>query len=144
VESGLQSRPGVDTIGSSLVGAAMHPFDLLTSRLSDFVAAREWRQFHTPRDMAMCLNVEAAELLELFLWTREGPGPHPAGAAPPSKAPLEEEAADVLISLLGFCDVAGIDLLDATARKLTALEDKYPVEHARGSAVKMDRRSPWT
>ncbi len=119
----------------------MHRFDQLAARLRGFVAAREWRQFHTPRDMAMCLNVEAAELLELFLWTREGPGPHPPGTAPPESDRLEEEAADVLISLLGFCDVAGIDLLEATAKKLDGLELKYPVDRARGSAVKMDHRS---
>ncbi len=119
----------------------MHRFDELTARLRDFVQARDWRQFHTPKDMAMCLNVEAGELLELFLWTREGPGPHAPGTAPPASERLEEEAADVLISLLGFCDVAGIDLLGATAKKLDALEFKYPVDLARGSAVKMDHRS---
>ena len=119
----------------------MHRFDHLIDHLRAFVAARDWRQFHTPRDMAMCLSVEASELLELFLWTREGSGPHPPGTAPPDKARLEEEAADVMISLLGFCDVAGIDLLAATAQKLEALESKYPVDLSRGSAVKMDHRS---
>ncbi len=118
----------------------MHRFDQLRDRLRAFVAARDWRQFHTPKDMAMCLNVESAELLELFLWTREGPGPHPPGTAPPDPKRLEEEVADVLISLLGFCDVAGLDLLKATDQKLDALELKYPVEQARGSAVKMDHR----
>jgi NTP pyrophosphatase (non-canonical NTP hydrolase) len=111
---------------------------VLRARLKCFVADRDWKQFHSPRNLAACLSVEAGELLELYMWTREGPGPHPPGAGPPERAKVEAEAADVLISLLNFCAEADIDLLDAAARKLTAIERKYPVAQARGVALRAD------
>lgn len=114
----------------------MHRYEALIERLKAFAAAREWQPFHTPRNLATCVSVEAGELLELYLWTREGPGPHPPGAGPPDPARLREEAADVLISLLQFAEVAGIDLLAAAEDKLDALAQKYPVALSRGSAVK--------
>lgn len=114
----------------------MHPYDELKDRLEAFVLDRDWRQFHSPKNLATCLSVEAAELLELFMWTREGPGPHPPGAGPPDPARIGEEVADVFLSLLNFCMVSGIDLAEVTAAKLDALAGKYPVELARGSAVK--------
>lgn len=117
---------------------AAHPFEALQARLRTFVAERDWKQFHSPRNLAACLSVEAGELLELYMWTREGPGPHPPGAGPPARAKVEAEAADVLISLLNFCAEAEIDLLDAAARKLTAIEQKYPVAQARGVALRAD------
>lgn len=114
----------------------MHPFDTLRARVDAFVDARDWQQFHTPRNLAACLSVEAAELLELYMWTREGPGPHPPGAGPPDRARVEEEAADVLISLLNFAATTGLDLPAIALRKLDALERKYPVAQARGNALK--------
>lgn len=114
----------------------MHPFDTLRDRLAEFVEARDWRQFHTPKNMAACLNVEAAELLELYMWTREGPGPHPPGAGAPDRAKVEAEAGDVLLCLLNFCAAADIDLLAAAQAKLTATAAKYPVDKARGVALK--------
>ena len=114
----------------------MHPFDTFRARLEGFVTEREWRQFHAPKNLATCLSVEAAELLELYMWTREGPGPHPPGAGPPPEARVREEVADVFISLLNFCAVTGIDPIAAAETKLDAIGLKYPVETARGSAVK--------
>ncbi|MCB9523019.1 MAG: nucleotide pyrophosphohydrolase [Myxococcales bacterium] len=114
----------------------MHPFDALRDRLAHFVEARDWAQFHTPKNMAACVSVEAAELLELFMWTREGPGPHPPGAGPPDRAKVEAEVGDVLLCLLNFCAAADIDLLAAAQAKLTATEAKYPVDKARGVALK--------
>ncbi len=118
-----------------------HPFDTLRADVAAFVAAREWRQFHSPRNLATCLAVEASELLELFMWTREGEGPHPPGAGPPPHEAIEGEVADVLISLLNFCAVSGVDPLAAARAKLAALEQKYPVSLARGSAVKDPTRA---
>ncbi len=113
-----------------------HPFDHLRRRVADFVDARDWQQFHSPKNLAMCLSVEAGELLELYLWSREGPGPHPPGAGQPARARIAEEAADVLISLLNFAAATDLDLPAVALAKLEALERKYPVEQARGSAVK--------
>ena len=113
-----------------------HAYDRLRSRLSEFVAERDWHQFHSPKNMAICLSVEANELLEHYTWTRSGPGPHPPGAAEPNPADVAGEVADVFLCLLNFCTVTGIDLLDETNRKLSQLGEKYPVHVARGSAIK--------
>lgn len=115
-----------------------HPYDALRARLVTFVAERDWKQFHSPRNLAACLSVEAGELLELYMWTRDGEGPHPPGAGPPDRLKVEAEAADVLISLLNFCAEADIDLLAAAERKLVAIERKYPVAQARGVALRAD------
>ncbi|MFN3200886.1 MAG: nucleotide pyrophosphohydrolase [Bradymonadia bacterium] len=112
----------------------------LQTRLAAFTKARDWGQFHTPRNLAACLSVEAAELLELFMWTREGPGPHPPGAGPPPEHRMREEIADVLLSLLNFASAVGIDPVQAALDKLNVLENKYPVHLARGSAVKASDR----
>lgn len=118
----------------------MHAFEALTARVIEFSEARDWRQFHTPKNLATCLSVEASELLELFMWTREQPPLPgeilPPGTEPPDPQAVADEVADVLISLLNFCAVSGIDPLAAAGSKLTRLADKYPVATARGSAIK--------
>ncbi|MEE2788798.1 MAG: nucleotide pyrophosphohydrolase [Myxococcota bacterium] len=113
-----------------------HPFDVLNDRLRTFVSERDWQQFHSPKNLAICLTVEAGELLEHFTWTREGPGPHPPGCTPPKRADIEDEAADILLCLLNFCTATRVDLLAAADAKLTRLAEKYPVSTARGSALK--------
>lgn len=110
--------------------------EALRRRLDQFARDRDWRQFHSPRNLAACLSVEAAELLELYMWTREGDGPHPPGAGPPDPQRVREEVGDVLLCLLNFATVTGVDLLTAAEEKLDALGRKYPVALARGSAVK--------
>jgi len=119
--------------------------EALRQRLGAFALARDWRQFHSPRNLAACLSVEAAELLELYMWTRDGEGPHPPGAGPPDPRRVREEVGDVLLCLLNFATVAGVDVLAAAEEKLDALAHKYPVALARGSAVKspgLDRSTP--
>ncbi len=100
-----------------------------------FVDARDWERYHSPRNVAMALSVEAAELLELFLWcSDDGPQPPVAARAPR----VAEEVADVAICLLNFCNRAGIDLSVAVRQKLAAAEDRYPVDRARGRLEKAD------
>ena len=113
-----------------------HAYDALRSRLREFVAERDWEQFHSAKNMAICLSVEANELLEHYTWTQTGPGPKPPGTREPEAAVVADEAADVFLCLLNFCAVTGIDLLHATDQKLSALGKKYPAETARGSALK--------
>ena len=112
----------------------------LTADVRAFSEARGWGQYHSPRNLAMAISVEAGELLELYLWSEDdGPQPihpdrHPAVAA---------EAADVLMCLLNFCDRAGIDLATAMREKLAVAERKYPVDRVHGKALKYDEYEEW-
>jgi NTP pyrophosphatase (non-canonical NTP hydrolase) len=98
-----------------------------------FNEAREWGQFHNPRNLAMCLSVEAGELLDLFLWSRdEGPQPPVEGR----RQAVEEELADVAWNLVNLADSLGVDLAAAFAAKAAKNEQKYPVERSRGRLEK--------
>lgn len=103
--------------------------------LRAFNAERDWGRYHSPRNLAMALSVEAAELLELYLWSSDD-GPQPPVASRADR--VADEAADCLICLLNFCEQAGIDLADAFARKLARNAERYPVERARGRMEKHD------
>ena len=112
----------------------------LTEWVRTFVEERDWQQFHSPRNLAMALSVEAGELLELFLWsTDEGPQP----AHPERQPKVADEAADVLMCLLNFCDRANIDLAAALESKLARAREKYPVERVRGKALKYHEYEEW-
>lgn len=101
----------------------------LRSLLRRFNADRDWGRYHSPRNLAMALNVEAGELLQLYLWSADdGPQPPVASRLPQ----VADEAADVAICLLNFCEQAGVDLAAAVEAKLAANAQKYPVEQARG------------
>lgn len=106
---------------------------VIRAELQAFNAERDWSQYHSPRNLAMAVSVEAGELLALYLWSADG-GPQPPVAARAPK--VEDEAADVLISLLNLCNVAGIDLAAAVERKLRANAERYPVEASRGRLEK--------
>lgn len=88
----------------------------------------------------MALSVEAGELLELFLWSADD-GPQPL--RPERSRQVADEAADVLMCLLNFCDRAGVDLAAALVSKLAEAERKYPVERVRGRALKYDEYEEW-
>ena len=105
-----------------------------------FSEARDWGQFHAPRNLAMALSVEANELLALYLWCKDE-GPQPLTDA--RTEAVADEAADVLMCLLNFAHRAGIDLESALARKLAKAAAKYPVERVRGSALKYDEYATW-
>ncbi len=102
-----------------------------------FAEARDWPQFHTPKNLAMALSVEAAELLECFQWLTPEQSAQITGR---ERHAVEEEVADVLLYLLRLSDVLGIDLLQAAQRKMAVNARKYPVALARGSARKYSRR----
>ena len=109
----------------------------LRGDLRRFAEVREWQQFHTPKNLAMALSVEAAELLECFQWLTPE---QCATLNATDRRAVEEEAADVLLYLLRLTDVMGIDLLQAARRKMTLNARKYPVALSRGSARKYSRR----
>lgn len=107
----------------------------LQAEVVAFAEARDWAQFHSPRNLAMALSVEAGELLELFLWSADD-GPQPLH---PARAPrVADEAADVLMCLLNLCARADIDLAAALRSKLARAAEKYPVDRVRGQALKYD------
>ena len=101
----------------------------IVGRLRQFRDARDWSQFHTPKDLAISVSVEAAELLELFQWRKEA---EPVDAALVEKA--SGEAADVFLYLLLLCDQLGVDLMAAANAKIDQNERRFPAEAARGVA----------
>lgn len=101
----------------------------LTERLKKFRDERDWQQFHTPKDLALSLSVETAELLELFQWR-----PEDEELDDYLKQKLESEVADVFSYLLLLCDRAGIDLEEATNKKIDLNEERFPVSVSRGVA----------
>ncbi len=110
----------------------------LREQVRKFADARDWAQFHTPKNLAMALAVEAAELMEHFQWLT----PQQSAQLPARrKRAVEEEIADVLIYLVRLSDVLGVDTLAAAFAKLSVNARKYPVALARGSAVKYSRRA---
>lgn len=114
---------------------------LLSERLRRFAAARNWEQFHSPKNLSMALAVEAAELMERFQWLTEEQS-NDLRDRPDDYAAVIEEMADVLIYLVRLADRLGVDLEAAVADKIHKNEAKYPVHLAYGTAVKYNRRSP--
>lgn len=105
----------------------------LRDRLRAFAAERDWEQFHSPKNLAIALSVEAAELLEHFQWLT---GPESESLSPDTRAEVEAELADVLIYLVRLADRLDVDLLDAAARKMVVNARKYPADEVRGRADK--------
>ncbi|PKO88699.1 MAG: nucleotide pyrophosphohydrolase [Betaproteobacteria bacterium HGW-Betaproteobacteria-12] len=113
----------------------MSALQALTSELLAFRDARDWRQFHSLRNLIVSLNLEAGELLELTQWKTDQEIDALPGDALAAEA-LRDECADILLYLLLIADNAGIDLLAAAQAKLLKNGEKYPVAKARGSRAK--------
>jgi NTP pyrophosphatase (non-canonical NTP hydrolase) len=113
--------------------APLDNLDTLRLRIREFAQARAWETYHTPKNLAMALTVEAAELLEPFQWlTAE----QSQNLSPAQHEAVRQEIADVLIYLTRLADLLDIDLLDAAASKLEINGRKYPVDKAHGNALK--------
>lgn len=108
------------------------PITDLQRRQRAFTAARDWEQFHTPKNLAMALAGEVGELLEIFQWLT----PEQAAEVMDGDraADVEDELADVFIYLARLADVLGVDLSEVARTKLARSEDRYPAEHVRGRA----------
>ena len=109
----------------------------LAVRLREFARERDWDQFHSPKNLAISVSIEAAELLELYQWSR-GQDDWNCLEDRAVRARTEEELADILLYVIRFADKAGIDLEKAALRKLERNAAKYPVEQFRGSDRKYD------
>lgn len=105
----------------------------LQKAMRDFAQARDWDQFHSPRNLAAALSVEAAELLEHFQWLTDDQS---RSLDESKRAAVAEEIADVLLYLVRLSEKLGIDPIAAAWRKLEVNASKYPVELAKGNSKK--------
>ena len=112
-----------------------NPSDLLLLRdkLRAFAEARDWDQFHSPKNLSMALMVEVAELMEHFQWLTEAQS---AELPPGDQQAVGEELADILLYLVRLSDKLNIDLHEAALLKLEKNALKYPAEQVRGTAKK--------
>ncbi len=109
----------------------------IVNKLLDFRSRRDWEQFHTPKDLAISIAIETAELLQEFQWKDdkevreylEGKG----------LESVREEVADIMIYLLLLCHETGVDIIKAVEDKIRINEQKYPADKAKGTAKKYDR-----
>ncbi len=105
----------------------------LIQKLRNFAKEREWEQFHSPKNLAMALSVEVAEIVEIFQWLTQEESKN---LRPDVLQKVKEEIGDVTIFLTNLADKLGIDLLAAAMEKIEVNERKYPVDKAKGSAKK--------
>jgi NTP pyrophosphatase (non-canonical NTP hydrolase) len=98
------------------------------AKLRQFVAERDWEQFHTPENLAKSISIEAAELLELYQWNSS-----------PDEIRVKEELADVLAYCLHLADKLGVSVDELVLDKVAKNELKYPIEKARGKSDKYDQ-----
>jgi len=108
----------------------------LLDELLAFRRERDWEQFHTPRNLAAGVCIEAAELLEHFQWAKDAELPDIVAK---NREAIEHEIADVAMYLSLLCSDIGVSLDDAVRRKLELNKQKYPVDKARGKSTKYDR-----
>lgn len=102
----------------------------LVERIKQFCVDRDWSQFHDPKNLAISLQLEASEVLELFQWTKDNQ------AKPDTEADMADELADVLYWLIMLANHYNINLAKALDNKMDKNEKKYPVEKARGKSSK--------
>lgn len=110
--------------------------DELKMTLQQFADERDWDQFHSPKNLAMALSVEAAELLEHFQWLTEAKS---KAISPDVLRHVAEEIADIQIYLVRLADKLNVDIDQAVKNKLESNARKYPPDLARGSAAKYTR-----
>jgi dCTP diphosphatase len=116
-----------------MTASSTHELTGLRDSLRQFAAERDWDQFHSPKNLAMALAVESAELLERFQWMTEDESRR---LTPAQLAAVREEMADVINYLVRLADKLDVDLLAAARDKLAINAQKYPVDKARGNSKK--------
>jgi len=107
----------------------------LAQRLADFAAERDWQQFHSPKNLASALVVEAGELLEHFQWLTEAQSRSLPDA---QREAVGQEIADVLLYLIQLSTALGLDPVQLAESKMAINARKYPVDRSRGHATKAD------
>lgn len=104
----------------------------ITKKAVEFRDARDWKQFHNPKDLAISISLEAAELLEVFQWS----GSNVEADTEKKIDKIKEELADILIYSHLMADVVGLDIYEIMSKKLEMNNKKYPADKARGKADK--------
>ncbi|OZI37246.1 nucleotide pyrophosphohydrolase [Bordetella genomosp. 10] len=107
----------------------------LAKALEQFAVARDWAQFHSPKNLVMALTGEVGELTEIFQWMTEAQS-CAAGKDPRTAQAIKDELADVQLYLVRLASVLGVDLNEAVRQKLQKNARKYPVDKAKGSSKK--------
>ena len=105
----------------------------ISEKLKKFTHERDWEQFHSPKNLAMALSVEAAEVMEIFQWLTQQQSKN---LDPEKLERVKQEIGDVLIYLVSLSDALGINPVQAAEKKLEINENKYPADIVRGSAKK--------
>lgn len=109
----------------------------LNQDIEQFVKERDWEQFHSVKNLTMALNVESAELMEIFQWLSEEKSNN-VKSDPKILAKVEDEVADVFVYLMRILNKTEIDLEKAVRNKMKKNADKYPVELSKGNSKKYD------
>jgi dCTP diphosphatase len=109
--------------------------EALKETVRAFARERDWEQFHTPKNLAMAMSVEAAEVVEIFQWLTDKQA---QALNKEEREHLSDELADTFVYLLKLADAYGIDLVEAARKKMVKNAKKYPVAKAKGSAKKYD------
>lgn len=108
----------------------------LVSKIIEFRENRDWKQFHSPKNLAGSIAIESSELMELFQWVDSSQSYEVASE---KKEKLEEEMADIFIYLLTLAHDTNIDLLESANKKIDINNEKYPVDKSKGSSKKYDQ-----
>lgn len=116
----------------------MKEIKTIQQKLREFAAERDWDQYHSPKNLASALSVEAAELLEIFQWLTEAESKNIINNAD-DKQRVSEEIADIFLYLLRLADKMDIDLIEAANNKISLNAQKYPISKAKGNAKKYNR-----
>ncbi|HSS62974.1 MAG TPA: nucleotide pyrophosphohydrolase [Gammaproteobacteria bacterium] len=120
-------------MGDNVKNAAL---EALREDVRQFARERDWEQFHSPKNLAIGLSVEASEILEHFQWLSQAE----SGSLPEdTRDAVRLELADVFIYLIRLADTLDVDLVNAAREKMKVNADKYPVEKVKGNATKYDR-----
>ncbi|MDP3743142.1 MAG: nucleotide pyrophosphohydrolase [Methylotenera sp.] len=107
--------------------------EALRARVNNFVTERDWAQFHSPKNLAMAMIVEAGEVVEHFQWMTEAESRNLDAQI---KEQVGQELSDTLVYLLRIAEVCGIDLIEAANKKIDLNAQKYPVDKCKGSNAK--------
>lgn len=105
----------------------MSEIKTIIEKIREFNRERDWEQFHNPKDLAIALNIETSELLELFLWKRD---------QDVNIEKIKEELADIFTFALNLSDKFNLDVFEIIMEKMRKNTEKYPVEKSKGSSKK--------